>query len=330
MVAMNTMQVKCFLSLAKTLNFTKSAEELYLSQSTVSKNIKNLEKEIQVKLVNRDYHHVYLTEKGKIFYNRMSVIATEIDNTVTSLQQGQVIDRPKIKMGYANLPFEKKWLPIALKLTKAQAHVDLVPYFVHPGRERHITQLITNGTVDMMLIQRDIMKKADGTKYFELLQKGFSVIVPENNRLFLKRQITFDDLIGHNIYLWNGNDDFPAIESLKFSLNTHVPSISFSEADDISVIVAYVRAGMGIGIVPSILYNKDDTDLRYIPLAAKQILSYGIIYAQDSEQPELISEVNKLVAQAVNVAKANFWAGQLIKIKKGLRSEFSLWGGFRP
>ena len=307
MVAMNTTQVKCFLSVAKTLNFTKSAEELYLSQSTVSKNIKNLEKEIQVKLVNRNYHHVYLTEKGKIFYNRMSLIAAEIDSTVANLQQGQVIDRPKIKMGYTDLPFEKKWLPIALKLTNTKTHIDLVPYFVNPGREHRITQLITNGTVDLMLIQRDIMKKADGTKYFELFKKGFSVIVYENDPLFLKQQITFDDLVGHNIYLWNGNDDFPAIESLKYSLNTHVPSISFSEEDDTSTIIAYIRAGMGIGIVPSVLYNKDDTDLRYISLVAKQVLSYGIVYAQDSEQPELISEVNKLVARAVNVAKVNFW-----------------------
>ena len=40
---MNSNQIRCFLSVGKTLSFTQSAQELFLSQSTISKNIKNLE-----------------------------------------------------------------------------------------------------------------------------------------------------------------------------------------------------------------------------------------------------------------------------------------------
>lgn len=299
---MNSTQIKCFLSLAKTLNFTKSAQNMYLSQSTVSKNIKNLEKEIQVKLFERDYHKIYLTEKGKIFYNQMLLAASEIEDTI----QSKNIVRPKIKMGYTDLPFEKKWLPVALRLVNSQTNLDLIPFFVDPGQERNINKLISDGTIDLMLMQKDIINKKEETSYEEILKKGFSAVIPQGDNLFVKNCIDFNDLVGRQVYLWNGHDNFPAIESLKFSIQSSNVDINYKEEIDSSVLVAYVRAKMGVGIVPSILYNKDDTDLRYIPLKSPLKLSYGILSLVNSDKKNDIILINKYIAQAINISK-NQW-----------------------
>lgn len=303
---MNSTQIKCFLSLAKTLNFTKSAQNMYLSQSTVSKNIKNLEKEIQVKLFERDYHKIYLTEKGKIFYNQMLLAASEIDDTIQSMHQSKNIVRPKIKMGYTDLPFEKKWLPVALRLVNSQTNLDLIPFFVDPGQERNINKLISDGTIDLMLMQKDIINKKEETSYEEILKKGFSAVIPQGDNLFVKNCIDFNDLVGRQVYLWNGHDNFPAIESLKFSIQSSNVDINYKEEIDSSVLVAYVRAKMGVGIVPSILYNKDDTDLRYIPLKSPLKLSYGILSLVNSDKKSDIILINKYIAQAINISK-NQW-----------------------
>lgn len=303
---MNSTQIKCFLSLAKTLNFTKSAQNMYLSQSTVSKNIKNLEKEIQVKLFERDYHKIYLTEKGKIFYNQMLLAASEIEDTIQSMHQSKNIVRPKIKMGYTDLPFEKKWLPVALRLVNSQTNLDLIPFFVDPGQERNINKLISDGTIDLMLMQKDIINKKEETCYEEILKKGFSAVIPQGDNLFVKNCIDFNDLVGRQVYLWNGHDNFPAIESLKFSIQSSNVDINYKEEIDSSVLVAYVRAKMGVGIVPSILYNKDDTDLRYIPLKSPLKLSYGILSLVNSDKKNDIILINKYIAQAINISK-NQW-----------------------
>lgn len=303
---MNSTQIKCFLSLAKTLNFTKSAQNMYLSQSTVSKNIKNLEKEIQVKLFERDYHKIYLTEKGKIFYNQMLLAASEVEDTIQSMHQSKNIVRPKIKMGYTDLPFEKKWLPVALRLVNSQTNLDLIPFFVDPGQERNINKLISDGTIDLMLMQKDIINKKEETSYEEILKKGFSAVIPQGDNLFVKNCIDFNDLVGRQVYLWNGHDNFPAIESLKFSIQSSNVDINYKEEIDSSVLVAYVRAKMGVGIVPSILYNKDDTDLRYIPLKSPLKLSYGILSLANSDKKNDIILINKYIAQAINISK-NQW-----------------------
>jgi DNA-binding transcriptional LysR family regulator len=303
---MNSTQVNCFLTLAKTLNFTQTAQKMYLSQSTVSKNIKNLEKELQVKLFKRGYHQIALTDKGKIFYNQMVLSTAEINDTIINLRQSSAIMRPKIKMGYTDLPFEKKWLPVALRLINTQTNLELKPFFVDPGQEHSINKLICDGKIDLMLMQKDIINEKDETHYVEVLQKGFSVVVPQGDSLFIKNNIDFSDLANRQIYLWNGHDNFPAIESLKFSLQSSPYDINYQEEIDSSVLIAYVRAKMGIGIVPSILYNKDDTDLRYIPLKTDQKLSYGILSLVNSEKRANINIVNKCIAQAINISKTQW------------------------
>lgn len=303
---MNSTQIRCFLSLAKNLNFTKSANEMYLSQSTVSKNIKNLEKELQIKLFERGYHKIFLTEKGKIFYNQMSLTAAEISDTIRNLQQGNNTKRRKIKMGYTDLPFEKKWLPIALRLVNSHTQLDLVPVFVDPGQKLDLSNLINDDTIDLLIIQKDIISEKKETVYLELFQKGFSVVIAQGDRLYLKDSIKFSDLIGRKIYLWNGSDNFPAVESLKFSLQSSDYDISFKEETDSSILVAYVRAKMGIGIVPSVLYNKSDSDLRYTPLVTPQKLSYGILSSVNSTKKDEIAIVSKYIAQAINISKSQW------------------------
>lgn len=64
---MNSEQIKTFISLARTRNFSRTAEELIIAQSTVSKRIRDLENEFGCPLFMRGAGGVFLTSAGKIF-----------------------------------------------------------------------------------------------------------------------------------------------------------------------------------------------------------------------------------------------------------------------
>ena len=66
---MNSQQLHCFLCVADKLNFTKAAEELFLSTPTVTHHIKALEEELHTRLFFRNSKVVQLTEAGTVFYN---------------------------------------------------------------------------------------------------------------------------------------------------------------------------------------------------------------------------------------------------------------------
>ena len=62
-------RLDCFVQVAKTLNFSKSAEVLHLSQPSISRIIHLLEQELGFDLFERNRNQVVLTKAGEIFYS---------------------------------------------------------------------------------------------------------------------------------------------------------------------------------------------------------------------------------------------------------------------
>lgn len=89
---MDTLQLKLFLSLSKTLNFTKTANEFYVTQPTVSNYIKSLENGIGVTLLKRDSHSVSLTPEGKefvVYATQMLSLQMEAENRLRNIADGR-------------------------------------------------------------------------------------------------------------------------------------------------------------------------------------------------------------------------------------------------
>ena len=65
---MNDLKVKCFLAAAESLNFTKDAESMFVSQSVFSRQISAMENELEKKLFYRGNKSVLLTPVGEIIF----------------------------------------------------------------------------------------------------------------------------------------------------------------------------------------------------------------------------------------------------------------------
>lgn len=78
--------IKCFISLAECLNFTKAAEKEHLTQTSVSRKINSLEDELGVLLFYRDNHQVDLTEAGREFYYCAQKLIELYEQTVHKVQ----------------------------------------------------------------------------------------------------------------------------------------------------------------------------------------------------------------------------------------------------
>lgn len=76
---MDTKSLRCFLAVAETLNFSRAAESIYLSQPALSLRINALENELGVKLFLRTRQQVYLTAAGSALLPKVQEIITRID-----------------------------------------------------------------------------------------------------------------------------------------------------------------------------------------------------------------------------------------------------------
>ena len=84
---MTIQDILCFLKLAQTLNYTKTAQMLYISQPAVTRHIHSIEKEIGAQLFDRSIRRdVKLTEVGNILYHGLKQCEDIYEETMNTIQ----------------------------------------------------------------------------------------------------------------------------------------------------------------------------------------------------------------------------------------------------
>ncbi|GJM75137.1 hypothetical protein HMSSN036_73530 [Paenibacillus macerans] len=115
---MNIQQLKCFVSLAETLNFSTTAEKLNLTQPAVSHNIKSLENELGIILFVRNKRTVNLTLAGNSFYEDMEGLLFRLDQSIKKAKRLSEKYESTLVIGYTETVFEKQVLPDIIRRFK--------------------------------------------------------------------------------------------------------------------------------------------------------------------------------------------------------------------
>lgn len=97
---MNDLQIDYFMAVGTNLSFTKTSQELYVSQPAISKQIKLMEEELGVKLFYRNNKRTELTEAGKLFYEFFGNYKAERKNVTQKAILLQDRERRSLKVGF--------------------------------------------------------------------------------------------------------------------------------------------------------------------------------------------------------------------------------------
>lgn len=108
-MSLNYELYKVFYQVAVQLNFSAAAKNLFISQSAVSQNIKNLEKELETELFIRSTKNVQLTEAGEILFEHIEPAFNLIENGEKSIKEINALERGEIHIG-ANDTISKDYL----------------------------------------------------------------------------------------------------------------------------------------------------------------------------------------------------------------------------
>jgi DNA-binding transcriptional LysR family regulator len=300
---MNTTQIKCFISLGKTLNFTQTAKELFLAQPTVSKNIDNLENEVGFKLIVHNHRRIELTDTGKYFYKELSRINNELTHAVQSAQSMDKIGSHTITIGYSNIPFEKDFLPIFIQSMNRKNH-----YYINLKNinlsDPFIKENLDNKKIDFMLYQADFFQE-NKYEFIPMMQAGFSVIIRKDSLLRKYRRIPLDALCNQKIFLWDGKDPLESVSKLKNVLSKKHITIgsNLRIINKVSLATILVQAGDGIAIVPSFVYDHSNIDVYYRYLDWKNPIKYGISYLKETKNKTYYRDLIYNLQKAINITK---------------------------
>lgn len=108
---MNTSQLKCFLAVAKTLNFTEAAKSLFMAQPALSKQISLIEQELGMQLFDRTRRYVRLTPQGEVLYEEFRNIAMLLDSAVNKARAVEQDQGGTLNIGVTRDNFGSRELP---------------------------------------------------------------------------------------------------------------------------------------------------------------------------------------------------------------------------
>ncbi len=142
---MTIVQLKYFIALAETLNFSKVAEQFYVAQTGISYSIKALENELNVKLFDRTTKKVELTPAGQVFYTRVKTAVQIIDIAQSNLAAGKHI--ATLSIGCSRLCSGPTFYHVVEEFQKSHPNIQLILTADEP--ELTLLPRLSNGEIDL-------------------------------------------------------------------------------------------------------------------------------------------------------------------------------------
>ncbi len=263
-----------FLAVAREENFTKAAQQLHLTQPTLSRQIADLEQELGVKLFVRSNHNIILTEDGMILKRRAQEILSLADKTKRDFLQKDENLEGIISIGSGEF-LSTRCLTDCI--SQFRQKYPLVRYEFYSGNAENIRDRIERGLLDIGLMSEPI----DIRKYEFIsmpIQEEWGALVREDSPLIGKEFIVPQDLVGIPLILPLG--DFAQSNIGKW-FGEYAAQIDIIAKGNLLYNEA-MMAQSNIGAVIGIKLNCNYDGLRFIPL--KPALKIDTALAWKKEQ----------------------------------------------
>ena len=250
-------QLRIIKAIATEKNFTKAAELLNLSQPSLSKQLKILEKNLDISLLNRQYKNISLTTNGKIFLQyaeRILALCEESCRAVIDLKNGE---RGNLTVG-ASQTIGIYLLPRVVAIF-AQNYPQ-INLKVQVNSTRIIAKNVFNREVDLAIVGGEIPDDFKKNLMVEkFVEDEFSLIIAKSHPFANKKKITKEDLYHLNFITLNSNSTIRKfIDNILIQNQIEIKQLKVvMQLNSIEGIKTAVSLGLGAAFVSSSAIEKE-------------------------------------------------------------------------
>jgi len=260
---MDLRQVKYFLNLAETLNFTRAAELSQISQPSLTKAIRRLEDELGGLLVFRDGKDTRLTELGRTMRGEFEKVATSMMQALDLADQVVNEERTVMSIGIAaTLGPDPIWKFIAA-FVRDMTHIEVI---VEPVDSKLTSELVLSGALDACFC---VGRSSENPKLLTipLFEEPLLTAVGEGHRFLSMDEIFPADLSQEN-YIDRESCEFRNAVHEHFMEQGILmrPQMRTSREDWVQFAIS---RGFGIAMLPQ--YAKTRSDIQLVPVQGMDI-----------------------------------------------------------
>ncbi|MFC6259334.1 LysR family transcriptional regulator [Levilactobacillus fujinensis] len=291
---MNLNQLRYFACIGRLENYTQAAQELHVSQPSLTNAIHRLEGELQLTLFVKQGRNIVLTDTGSQLLKVVQKSLRILDDGVAAVIAENSQQPITIRVGCIPTVIGT-YLPKILHQFE-QEHTRQVSFELHSVTTERIQAGLAAKTFDLGIAAVDGRKP--GYLYHPLLKQPFIVIVAPDHLLAKRHQLQLTDLLGQQVLTYT-----PELligqkvqRTLKRQGVADKLDLTAAYPDEISI-AGMVQASSAVGLVADTLYL-EAFNLVKIPVAAPEDLR--VIYAMyqaDNPQHEYLRQLFHLFSQ---------------------------------
>ena len=270
--------LKYFLAIAREGSITGAANSLHLTQPTLTRQIQELERELNQKLLIRGKYKVTLTPEGMILRKRAQEIIEMVEKTEAEFQALSDTISGDIYIGCGETDSMKY---IADVIKEIQTEYPNIKFHIHSGNAEDVTEKLDRGLLDFgLLIQPIDLSKYDNITMPE--KDVWGVIIRKDNPLAKKQNIQLNDLINLPILASRQMSE-------KYSADSGFLDWFGDKFKDLNIVATYnlvynaaimVKAGIGTAVTLDKLVDTTSltSDVCFLPLEPRLESGLDIVW----------------------------------------------------
>ena len=254
--------IKYFLAVAEDLHFRKAAEKLFISQPGLSRQIKQMENDLGLKLFQRHNRKVELTATGNYLKKGFNNVLREIDDVLTHAQLVEKGFQGQLKLGYIGSAMQTV---IPDFLLKTRQEFPNVRFDLKEMDNLKQINAINNQEIDLGFVRMDRVPRDFEMR--PMFEDTFSLVLPNDHPLDQNNFKDISQLKDDSFILFDASYSTSYYEKVMqiFDQAGFVPIISHKTVQA-NTIYRLIEKNFGVAIVPTSLKNGYALDIKFIEL----------------------------------------------------------------
>jgi LysR family transcriptional regulator, benzoate and cis,cis-muconate-responsive activator of ben and cat genes len=241
---MELRQLKYFAKVAELEHFGQASEQLNVVQPALSRQVKQLEDELDVQLFERLPRGVRLTAAGRVLLERASALLAEVDSITSDVKRAGAGKLGKLRVAFADGATYSGHVPqiiASFRASHPDVHLELVP-----ATSLEQNRLLKAGLIDIAFVYW-ISQDANDLQSRDLNAEKIMLAAAKSNPLSLKKVLVMRDLIDSR-FVWFKREISPIYFDLVLSrcANAGVTLNVVQEAVGESTILTLVSTDIGV------------------------------------------------------------------------------------
>jgi DNA-binding transcriptional LysR family regulator len=247
-VTVELRHLRYFVAVAEAENVLRAAtQKLHVSQPAVSRQIRDLEDELDVQLFERTGKAINLTDAGHVFLREARAVLERTDEAVKNVRAFAHTGETELHVGYSALPGAQIMPPALRAFQKAMPKVQVR---LHDWSSEQISVGLRDGRLKVALVARPLKRGAfGGFRFEELLREHIRLAVPPHHPFAQRRSVSLADA-AHQPFVGLTRECFPDYQRYLATLFAPVknkPRV-IEEHESMNSVVSAVEAGTGVAV----------------------------------------------------------------------------------